>query len=67
MARRSPPTAFRSYALALRAQTIEAGRRARRELLLLAPLLVAIALAYVFREELFGTDEPVRLASAGAR
>ncbi len=66
MARRSSPNAFRTYALALRAQTIEAGRRARRELLLLAPLLVAIALAYVFRKELFGTDEPVRLASAGA-
>jgi hypothetical protein len=27
---------------------------------------VAIALAYAFREQLFGTDEPVRLASAGA-
>jgi small conductance mechanosensitive channel len=66
MPRRSTPNAFRNYALALRAQTIEAGRRARRELMLLIPLLVAIALAYAFRDQLFGTDQPVRLATAGA-
>jgi hypothetical protein len=29
-------------------------------------LLGAIGFAYVFREELFGTDEPVRIATAGA-
>jgi small conductance mechanosensitive channel len=64
--RRSPPSAFRNYALALRAQTIEAGRRARRELLVLLPLLAVTVLAYVFRDQLFGVDEPVRIATAGA-
>jgi small conductance mechanosensitive channel len=66
MPRQRPPNAFRLYVASLRAQTIEAGRRARRELLILAPLLVAIVLAYVFRFELFGTDEPVRIITAGA-
>jgi small conductance mechanosensitive channel len=66
MARRRPSTAFRDYAVALRVQTLEAGRRARRELLLLIPLLGAVVLAYLFRDELFGTDQPVRLATAGA-
>jgi small-conductance mechanosensitive channel len=45
---------------------MEAGRRARRELLLLVPVLVAIAVAYTFRDQLFGTDEPVRIATACA-
>jgi small-conductance mechanosensitive channel len=66
MVRQRPPNAFRAYAGTLRAQTMEAGRRARRELLILAPLLAAIVLAYAFRSELFGTDEPVRIATAGA-
>lgn len=58
--------AFRRQATLLRAQAIQAGRRARRELLILLPLLAAIIVAYVFRRELFGVDRPVRLATAGA-
>jgi small conductance mechanosensitive channel len=50
----------------LRAQALEAARRSRRQHLILAPLIGAIVLAYVFRKELFGADEPVRLATAGA-
>jgi small conductance mechanosensitive channel len=50
----------------LRAQALEAARRSRRQLLILAPLLAAIVVAYLFRKELFGVDKPVRLATAGA-
>jgi small conductance mechanosensitive channel len=57
-------TAFRRQAGLLRAQTIQAGRRARRRLAFLAPLLAAVVVAYLYRVELFGTDRPVRLATA---
>jgi small-conductance mechanosensitive channel len=56
----------RRQAAALRAQALEAGRRARRRLLFLIPLLAVIVLAYAFRRELFGVDRPVRLATAAA-
>jgi small conductance mechanosensitive channel len=56
----------RRQAAVLRAQAAEAARRARRQLLILAPLLAAIVIAYLFRKELFGVDKPVRLATAGA-
>jgi small-conductance mechanosensitive channel len=71
-ARRTPnrnrysAAALRRHAALLRAQAIEAGRRARRQLLLLIPLLVALTLAYEFRRQLFGADGSVRLAIAGA-
>ncbi len=39
-------------------------RRARLELLLLVPALVAIVFAYVHREEVFGVDLPVRILAA---
>jgi small conductance mechanosensitive channel len=51
-------------AATLRAQALEAARRARRQLALLIPLLAIVALAYAYRRELFGVDEPVRLATA---
>jgi small conductance mechanosensitive channel len=63
---RRRPAAFRRQAGALRAQAIQAGRRARRQLLVLVPLLAAIVVVYAFRKELFGTDKPVRLATAAA-
>jgi small-conductance mechanosensitive channel len=56
----------RRQAAILRAQAIQAGRRARRQLLYLVPLLASVVVAYVYRTELFGTDKPVRLATAGA-
>jgi small conductance mechanosensitive channel len=48
----------------LRAQAAEAARRARRQLALLVPLLAIVGVAYAYRRELFGADEPVRLATA---
>ena len=60
------PAEIRRQAALLRAQAVEAGRRARRQLLLLIPLLIGVVIAYVYRFELFGTDKPVRLATAGA-
>src|SRR3954449_1301436 len=37
---------------------------ARRQALLVAPLLVIVFLAYRYRKDLFGLDEPIRLACA---
>src|SRR5215208_1264220 len=41
-------------------------KRARREAVLILPLLVAVLLAYKYRLELFGLDMPVRVASVVA-
>ena len=41
-------------------------KRARRQVLLLTPLLVGVFLAYHYRETLFGLDLPVRIACAAA-
>lgn len=49
---------------AWRQQAAEAARRARRRLLVLVPVLAAIIAAYQWRRELFGVDEPVRIATA---
>ena len=54
---------------AARARTItlqmsERARRARWELLAVIPLIAGTILAYVYREELFGVDTPVRVAAA---
>lgn len=38
-----------------------AARRARREAVLLLPLLVGVLLAYRYRQDLFGVDMPIRL------
>ena len=66
LAERASGATVRRQASALRAQALEAARRSRRQLLILAPLLAAIVVAYLFRKELFGADKPVRLATAGA-
>jgi small conductance mechanosensitive channel len=50
-----------------RALTIQAAHRAsraRRELAVVVPLIVVVLLAYVYREEVFGLDLPVRVAAA---
>jgi small conductance mechanosensitive channel len=39
---------------------------ARREVLMLLPLVVGVLLAYKYREGLFGLDEPIRIACAVA-
>src|SRR4051812_14026221 len=38
--------------------------KARREVLILTPLVIAVVAAYRYREEIFGADEPVRVACA---
>jgi small conductance mechanosensitive channel len=57
---------YRQSALAQRV-TAEAARRARnarREALLLLPVVAGLILLWKYREELFGTDVPVRIATA---
>jgi small-conductance mechanosensitive channel len=52
-----------------RSMTIQAAqnaRRARQEMLVLVPLLVLTIVAYTRRDELFGADDPVRIATAFA-
>jgi small-conductance mechanosensitive channel len=48
----------------LRDQARERARKARLQLLLATPLVVAVILAYQNRVELFGVDEPVRIIAA---
>ena len=45
-------------------QIRERGRRAARRVALLVPLVIAVLLAYRYRETLFGVDEPARFACA---
>src|SRR4051812_37846946 len=51
-------------ARALTLQAVQRARRARRELVLLIPLIVGVLAAYRYREQLFGVDTPVRAAVA---
>jgi small conductance mechanosensitive channel len=46
------------------AETARRARSARREALLLAPVVAGVILLWVYREDLFGTDVPVRIAAA---
>lgn len=48
----------------LTARTAEAARRARLQLIVLIPAIVAIILVFQNRQALFGTDVPVRVATA---
>jgi small conductance mechanosensitive channel len=50
----------------LRIQAVRQARRARWEVLLLAPALAAVMWAYSHREKLFGVDLPVRIVSVVA-
>jgi small conductance mechanosensitive channel len=61
---RFEPGARAARARQLTWQTAQRARRAKRQLLLLTPLTAATVAAYVWREELFGTDLPVRVATA---
>lgn len=45
-------------------QTLQRARDARRELVLVVPLMALTLLAYVYRKEIFGVDVPVRVAAA---
>ena len=57
---------YRQSALArlVTAETARRARKARREALLLLPVVAGVILLWVYREELFGTDVPVRIATA---
>jgi small conductance mechanosensitive channel len=51
-------------ARSLTLQTAQHARRAKRELVVLVPLLAMTLYAYLRREQLFGVDTPVRVAAA---
>src|SRR5215217_6562083 len=48
----------------LREQAARRAKRARIQLLLTTPIVVAVFLAYRYRVELFGLDEPIRIIAA---
>jgi small-conductance mechanosensitive channel len=58
------PAARAARARHLTWQTAQHARRAKRQLLLLVPLTAGTLAAYAWREDLFGTDVPVRVATA---
>jgi small conductance mechanosensitive channel len=57
---------YRESALArlMTTQAAERARRARREAFVLLPLVALVIVLYALRDELFGTDVPVRIAAA---
>jgi small-conductance mechanosensitive channel len=57
---------YRESALSrlLTTEAAERARRARREALILIPLVALVIVLYALRDELFGTDVPVRIAAA---
>jgi len=57
---RTPAVRARSITL----HTIQRAHEARRELLLVVPLTALTVVAFIYREELFGVDTPVRVAAA---
>jgi small-conductance mechanosensitive channel len=48
----------------LREHAMERARHARRQLLLVTPLTIAVLAAYRYRIQLFGVDEPIRIIAA---
>jgi small-conductance mechanosensitive channel len=61
---RFDPSTKAARARQLTWQTGQRARRAKRQLALLVPLTAGTIAAYIWREELFGTDVPVRVATA---
>jgi len=57
---------FRQSALTrlVTAETARRARKARREALLLLPVVAGLILLWKYREDLFGTDVPIRIATA---
>ena len=54
---------YANLARQVREHTVERARRARRQVLLLTPLIAAVVSAYSHRKELFGVDLPVRIVA----
>jgi small conductance mechanosensitive channel len=48
----------------LTAEASRRARRARREAIALIPIVVGVVLLWRFREDIFGTDTPIRIAAA---
>jgi small conductance mechanosensitive channel len=64
--RESDISYYRQSAIAKRLtiETTRRARRARRDAIALVPVVVGIVLLWHYREDLFGTDTPVRIAAA---
>jgi hypothetical protein len=57
-----PLASWRARSLTL--QTAQKARQAKREMIVVIPLLSVTLYAYLRREELFGVDTPVRVGAA---
>ena len=53
-----------AFASVLTAEATRRARRARREVIALIPIAAGLVLLWVYREDIFGTDTPVRIAAA---
>jgi small conductance mechanosensitive channel len=53
-----------AFARVLTAEATRRARRARREAIALIPVVAAVVLLWIYREDIFGTDTPVRIAAA---
>jgi small-conductance mechanosensitive channel len=53
-----------AFARVLTAEATRRARRAQREAIALIPVVAGVVLLWVFREDIFGTDTPVRIAAA---
>jgi small-conductance mechanosensitive channel len=63
-ARSRPVEAVTHLSSAAAVKVRENATRARRQVLLMAPLVIGVLLAYHYRKTLFGLDEPVRVAAS---
>jgi small conductance mechanosensitive channel len=61
---RAFPAKSAQAARQLREQAASSARRARNQLLLVVPLVLAVLAAYRWRVDLFGLDEPIRIVAA---
>jgi small conductance mechanosensitive channel len=53
-----------AFARVLTAEATRRARKARREAIALIPIAAGLVLLWVYREDVFGTDTPVRIAAA---
>jgi small conductance mechanosensitive channel len=53
-----------AFARVLTTEAARRARRARREAIALIPVVAGVVLLWVYREDIFGTDTPVRVAAA---
>ena len=53
-----------AFARVLTAEASRRAQRAQREAIALIPVVAGVVLLWVFREDIFGTDTPVRIAAA---